>query len=77
MEVPSLSCSPPTPTCCGRFCMVPTQGVFVAEILAMGWAALVLHSVNEAVCMALSVLVLEVVFCHLLSFLLFSFLPVA
>jgi hypothetical protein len=46
--------------------MVLTQDVFVAEILAMGWAALVLHSVNEAVCMALSVLVLGVVSCHLL-----------
>jgi hypothetical protein len=33
--------------------MVPTQGVFVAEILAMELAALVLRSVNEAVCMAL------------------------
>jgi hypothetical protein len=50
--------------------MVPTQGVFVAEILAMGWAALVLHSINKAVYMALSVLVLEVVSCcHFFSFL--------
>jgi hypothetical protein len=57
--------------------MVPTQGVFVAEILDLGWAALVLRSVNEAVCMALSVLVLVVVSCDLFSFLLFSLLPVA
>jgi hypothetical protein len=57
--------------------MVPTQGVFVAELLSMCWAPLVLHSINEAVCMALSVLVLEVVACHLLSFLLFFLLPVA
>jgi hypothetical protein len=49
--------------------MVPTQGVFFAEVLSMGWVPLVLHGINEAVCMALSVLVLEVVACHLFSFL--------
>ena len=58
--------------------MVSTQGVFVAEILAMVWAALVLHSVNETVCIALPVLVLEVVLSPLvISSLLFSLLPVA
>jgi uncharacterized membrane protein len=49
--------------------MVPIQGVFVAELVSMGWAPLVLHGINEAVCVALSVVVLEVVACHHFSYL--------
>jgi hypothetical protein len=61
----------------GGLFMVPTKGVFVGEILFMGWGTSVLHSDYQAVCMALFGLMLEAAACHLLSFLLFSMLPFA